>query len=280
MKKRVLAAVLLLFITASIPFLTVSIAQLEIWKIIRGLNELGYTAVMEATEYPGETDKAVPFSADAACEIQLAPGNGTLKILAYNSARQLEAGMRERVDYWMSPKAVNPVMTTAYVYQTRRALIWYQPGAASSEDPVRDYLNNTAQPAESYIQPTKAEQEVRAILHDLQNMGYTISENRSAERGSPEFTELAGEGTFSAEAVRTAQIQPGEGALLFHEYDTPEQREKGAKERRDFYATISHSLDFYETEHTLVTFACPAEQAEHGDTIREYLERFEERNEP
>ena len=171
MKKRVLAAVLLLFITASIPFLTVSIAQLEIWKIIRGLNELGYTAVMEATEYPGETDKAVPFSADAACEIQLAPGNGTLKILAYNSARQLEAGMRERVDYWMSPKAVNPVMTTAYVYQTRRALIWYQPGAASSEDPVRDYLNNTAQPAESYIQPTKAEQEVRAILHDLQNKG-------------------------------------------------------------------------------------------------------------
>ena len=269
MKKRVLAAVLGLIVTVSVPFLTISMAQLEIWKLCHRLKNMGY--MLSATNMAANP---APFSADAACEIRMEPGNGSFQILAYNSSEKRENGMQERAEYLNSPYNSVAIAVLTYFYETERAMISYRPGSDPDSSQIQAYLESISLQKEAFITTPgtpAAKTEIREIFRELQNMGCEISEKQEAGKGTPDYQELIGEAGFSADAVFSAQIAPGEGQILFHEYASPALREDAAQQMRDFYATVSHSLSFFETEHTLITFSCPPDQAVHGDPVREYL---------
>lgn len=271
MKKRFLAALVMLMVIVSIPFLTALGTDSEVRDLKKLLQEEGYT--VSVTDIP----ESNAFSADTAHEIQFEPGYGSLQILRYSSPQKREAGMRQWLEFWCTPQNVAAIATYIHLYETENSLIWYQSGSMPAENPAQDYLNNAALHTFSYItypETIEAQLEVRDILQDLREMGYVFSNVKTAGEGTEEYEELAGQTSFGAANVCTAELEPGEGKLLFYEYNSPELREKGAKERRDFYAKalLVAGVEFYETEYALVTFFSPPEQAEHGDSVREYFE--------
>ena len=271
MKKRFLAALVMLMVTVSIPFLTALRADSEVRDLKKLLQEEGYTVSM--TDIP----ESNAFSADTAHEIHFEPGYGSLQILRYSSPEKRDAGMRQWLEFWTSPQNVAAIATNIHLYETENSLIWYQPGSMPAGNPAQDYLENTAFHTFSYItypEATEAQIEVRGILQDLREMGYTLSNVRTAGEGTEEYEEIAGQTSFGAANVCAAELEPGEGKLLFCEYSSPELREEGAKERRDCFAKalLVAGVEFYETEYALITFFSPPEQAEYGDPVREYFE--------
>lgn len=272
MKRRFLAALVLLMATISIPFLTDFLTNSEARDLKRILKEEGYDILV--TDIPDTN----AFSANTACEIRFEPGYGSLQILRYSSPKKREAGMRQWLEFWETPQNVTAQATLYSLYETENCLIWYQPGSVPDENPVQDYLENASFHTYSYItypEAPTAQIEVMDILHDLQELGYALSGVTTAENGTEEYTEIAGQAAFGAESICAAEVEPGEGKILFHAYSSPSLRENGAKERRDLYAlaSLAAGVEFYETEYTLITFYSPPEQAEYGDPVREYLLR-------
>ncbi len=273
MKKRILATVLLLMVTVSIPWLTALVVDSEVRNLKRFLTEQGYS--LSVTDIPGSN----AFSADTACEIQLEPGNGSLQVLSYHSPEKRENGMEQWLDYWSTPQTVTLQATLTYLFETENALIWYRPGTAP--EIVQQYLESISIHTTSYITTPgtpAAEKEVRKIFQDLQKLGYQVSNIQTAGNDTPEYENITGASNhFSADAVCTAELDSGERKLLFHEYTSSELREQGAKQRQDYFATalITSGTSFYETEYTLVTYVGPEEQKT-NDPVRNYLETFME----
>ncbi len=280
MKKRFLAALLALAVTAFLPFLTAPAESPEVRTLKHLLREAGYALSAR------EISSANTFSADTARAIRFEPGNGVLQVLSYASPEKREAGMQEWLQYWAVPRNVAPIAVRVYLYETERALIWYRPGSAPEENPVRDYLENASLHTYAYTtypEAIKAQLEVRNILHGLREMGYSFPSVLTAGEGTEEYADMTGTDTrFSADAVCAVQLEPGEGRLLFHEYTSPELREQGAKQRKDAFAwtVLAPGTTFYETEYTLITLLSAPEQAEYGDPVREYLETLEGSKEP
>lgn len=81
-----------------------------------------------------------------------------------------------------------------------------------------------------------------------------------------------------ADKCCSAKINPGEGRLLIHQYPSSVLREEGMKQLQQILAIamLVPGTDFYQTEHTLITFFCPPEQAEYGDLVRKYFEELME----
>ncbi|HIV19314.1 MAG TPA: hypothetical protein IAC82_08445 [Candidatus Merdivicinus intestinigallinarum] len=121
--------------------------------------------------------------------------------------------------------------------------------------------------------------ELNAIRRDIQNMGYALENVEFRQEGDADFADPA---PFSASSNFEATLQPGDFSLSIFQYESEEELKKGAEQFSRFLTMVSlrGPLDFYRTSRNFIVCGYRSRQAEFYEPVQEYLERFEERNEP
>lgn len=145
MKKRVLAAILGLIVTVTIPFVTeraVPEPIKELNAIRRDIQNMGYTLVDVEFIQEGDADFAnrATFFASSLFEATLQPGDFSLSIYQYESAEELEKG---REAYGRS--LMNAVILGHIdLYCTTRNFIvcHYRSEQAEFYEPLQKYFEN------------------------------------------------------------------------------------------------------------------------------------------
>lgn len=145
MKKRVLAAILGLIVTVTIPFVTeraVPEPIKELNAIRRDIQNMGYT--MEDTNFMQEGDadfaNRATFFASSLFEATLQPGDFSLSIYQYESAEELEKGMES----YRMMLTLASILGRIDLYCTTRNFIvcHYRSEQAEFYEPLQKYFEN------------------------------------------------------------------------------------------------------------------------------------------
>lgn len=145
MKKRVLAAILGLIVTVTIPFVTeraIPEPIKELNAIRRDIQNMGYTLVDVEFIQEGDADFAnrATFFASSLFEATLQPGDFFLSIYQYESAEELEKG-REAYDRSLMNAVI---LGHIDLYCTTRNFIvcHYRSEQAEFYEPLQKYFEN------------------------------------------------------------------------------------------------------------------------------------------
>lgn len=112
--------------------------------------------------------------------------------------------------------------------------------------------------------------ELKTILRDIQDMGYTLEDAEFLQKGDAEFTPQI---SFLASSLYQAYIQPGDMLLNIYQYESEEELEKGAEQFSRFLTMVSlrGPLDFYRTSRNFIVCGYRSGQAEFYEPVQEYL---------
>lgn len=117
--------------------------------------------------------------------------------------------------------------------------------------------------------------ELKTILRDIQDMGYTLEDANFMQEGDADF---AYREPYFASSLFETLLHPGDIHLSIYQYKSAKELKMGSEKFSRFLtmASVLGHLDFYRTERNYIICSYLQEQEEFYQPVREYLENFTE----